>query len=66
MVNCKWAHLLHTKAFLSPPKWMNFRMNPKRGEEAEMQKAASMASMLVLIFSPPVLIFEHPAQNVVN
>ena len=34
--------------------------------QTEMQKAASMASMLVLIFSPPVLIFEHPAQNVVN
>ena len=33
---------------------------------AEMQKAASMASVLVLIFPPAVLIFEHPAQIVIN
>ena len=31
-----------------------------------MQKAASMASVLVLIFPPAVLIFEHPAQIVIN
>ena len=33
---------------------------------AEMQKAASMASVLVLIFPPAVLFFEHPAQIVIN
>ena len=33
---------------------------------AEIQKAASMASVLVLNFSPAVLIFEHPAQIVVH
>ena len=35
-------------------------------ENPEMQKAASMASVLVLIFPPAVLIFEHPAQIVIN
>ena len=37
-----------------------------KGSKAEMQKAASMASVLVLIFAPAVLIFGHPAQIVVN
>ena len=31
-----------------------------------MQKAANMASVLVLIFPPAVLVFEHPAQSVVH
>ena len=69
----KWSKLVKiAKNGQNRPKWFKMVQNgPKwskmvKNGQTEMQKAASMASVLVLIFPPAVLIFHHPAQIVIN